>query len=342
MLIAATNSWAVSFDNLSTIQPWLSDSLCRLSTGGGLSVRELYSDDEERIFDCVRPVVIAAIENVAVQGDLLDRCLVVALPQIEKGKRQDERTFWPAFEEARPAILGALLDAIAVGLGRIDDIRTIDTRMADYATWVTACELKCPWEPGEFVRAYANMRRAAIDVTLESNVLGGPIQKLIGDIGGWEGTAACLLETICADAYSDDKTRRRRDWPTTPRGLSGKLRRIAPELRSVGVNIIFDERKGKSRSRTIRIEKTGTVPSAPYLPSANVDSSLGTAIRADGTNAKADGTVSPYRPPENRDSGIENAGADGRDGRDGSYGPVSSDHRTEQDMDIADGWGVVA
>jgi hypothetical protein len=36
ILIAASNSWIVSFDNLSSIPQALSDAFCRLSTGGGI------------------------------------------------------------------------------------------------------------------------------------------------------------------------------------------------------------------------------------------------------------------------------------------------------------------
>ncbi len=42
LLIAATNSWVVAYDNLSRLLLWQSDALCRLATGGGFSTRELY------------------------------------------------------------------------------------------------------------------------------------------------------------------------------------------------------------------------------------------------------------------------------------------------------------
>jgi hypothetical protein len=36
-----------AFDNLSAIPAWLSDSLCRLASGGSFAVRQLYTDDDE-------------------------------------------------------------------------------------------------------------------------------------------------------------------------------------------------------------------------------------------------------------------------------------------------------
>jgi hypothetical protein len=51
VMIAASNGWVISLDNLSHLPIWLSDALCRLATGGGFSTRELYTDSEEVLFD---------------------------------------------------------------------------------------------------------------------------------------------------------------------------------------------------------------------------------------------------------------------------------------------------
>ena len=51
--IAATNSWVVAVDNLSGIQPWFSDALCRVATGGGSASRTLYTDTDETILDAL-------------------------------------------------------------------------------------------------------------------------------------------------------------------------------------------------------------------------------------------------------------------------------------------------
>src|SRR5207253_9109386 len=70
LIISATNGWLVALDNLSHLPPWLSDALCRLSTGGGFATRELYTDSEEVIFDAQRPVILTGIEEVATRSDL--------------------------------------------------------------------------------------------------------------------------------------------------------------------------------------------------------------------------------------------------------------------------------
>jgi hypothetical protein len=113
LMIGANNSWCLAYDNLSHVPPWLSDALCRLSTGGGFATRELYTDQDEVIFDSQRPVLLTSIEEVATRSDLLDRCVIVWLPAIPESGRRPEAQILKAFKEVRPRILGALLDAAA-------------------------------------------------------------------------------------------------------------------------------------------------------------------------------------------------------------------------------------
>jgi hypothetical protein len=50
LYIAAENGHVVAFDNISDLKPWLSDALCRLSTGGGFGTRTLYENREQELF----------------------------------------------------------------------------------------------------------------------------------------------------------------------------------------------------------------------------------------------------------------------------------------------------
>jgi hypothetical protein len=44
LFIAANNGHVLAFDNLSALPSWLSDTLCRLASGGSFAVRQLYTD----------------------------------------------------------------------------------------------------------------------------------------------------------------------------------------------------------------------------------------------------------------------------------------------------------
>jgi len=97
---------------------WISDTLCRLATGGGFAVRQLYTDQDEVLFDAARPVILNGIEDIVTRPDLADRAMFLTLEPIPEDRRRPETELWAAFEAERPRILGVLLDAMVEGLRR--------------------------------------------------------------------------------------------------------------------------------------------------------------------------------------------------------------------------------
>jgi hypothetical protein len=253
LIIAASNSWVQSFDNLSHVQPWLSDALCRLATGGGFATRELYTDREEVIFDVQRPVALNGIPDLATRSDLLDRALVITLLAISEDQRKDEKTLWKNFEAIRPRILGALLDAVSAGLANEDNTHLgCLPRLADFAKWVSACEPALGWVPGTFIAAYMDNRSTVNETALEACIIGAVVQEFMRERSSWQGTSTELLGEL--EKIADEGLRRRKEWPSGPRKLSGDLRYIAPNLRLTGIEVEFS----KSGKRTISL---GRIPS---------------------------------------------------------------------------------
>jgi hypothetical protein len=62
LFIAASNGHVLAFDNVSGLPAWTYDTICRLATGAGFAVRQLYTDQDE-----VRekPRLFAAQANLA-------------------------------------------------------------------------------------------------------------------------------------------------------------------------------------------------------------------------------------------------------------------------------------
>lgn len=256
VMIAATNGWIVALDNLSSIEPWLSDCLCRLATGGGFSTRELYTDNDEVIFAAQRPVILNSIEELATRSDLLDRALLVDLPVIPEERRRRMREFWRTFEVKRPRLLGALLAAVSTGLRRQDEVDLLHLpRMADFAAWTTAAAPALGWADDYFISMYTANREQAHESALDASPVASVIRAL-ADQEPWEGTAAELLERLTK--LADEAARRARNWPTTPRQLGAALRRLAPNLRAVGVQVGFrDQRELGARRRQVAVQKVG-------------------------------------------------------------------------------------
>jgi hypothetical protein len=82
LFIAASNGHVLAFDNVSGLPGWISDTLCRLATGGGFAVRQLYTDQDEVLFDAARPVILNGIEEIVTRPDLADRAVFLTLQPI--------------------------------------------------------------------------------------------------------------------------------------------------------------------------------------------------------------------------------------------------------------------
>ncbi len=224
LMITANNGWLVALDNLSYLKGWLSDALCRLSTGGGFSCRTLYENSEETIFDATRPVILTGIEEVGTRSDLIDRSLLVSLPTIPEDRRRSEADLWREFDQTRPGILGGVLTAVAAAIKNLPTTSVVKLpRMADFALWVIAAEPALNIPAGTFLDAYTGNRDDANALALEAS----PVAKLIMEIvTPWIGTASELLKDLEAAATDGDK--RLKSWPKTPRSLSGAIKRLAP------------------------------------------------------------------------------------------------------------------
>ena len=268
--------------------------MARLSTGAGFGTRELYTDAEETLFWAAKPIILNGITDLAVRSDLLDRSLLVTLPRIAEDRRQTEARFWATFHAAQPAILAALLDAVSASLGghRMVNLQRLP-RMADFAVWVIAAEPAIGWPDGSFLTAYTRNRASAHELALESASIVPPLQQLPPE---WEGTAGELLEQLVA--LVGEKVTKREDWPANPRTLSGQLRRLAPDLRSIGIEVTFAPRTGKRRAITIiRAEESGAEPSSASPPSPEAASEH---TRGDGHDGD-DGPVRTHSSPTTDD-----------------------------------------
>jgi hypothetical protein len=292
LMVAANNAWVISFDNISRLEPWLSDALCRLSTGGGFSTRTLYTDNEETIFNAKRPAIVNGIEEVATRGDILDRSILLYLPVIRQKDRKEERVINQEFHAAHPRLFGALLDATSAAIRNHNLVNVKNLpRMADTARWITGAEEQIGWSRGTFLRALQENRAHANELPLEN-----PVAELIRKMTlPWKGTATELLKVL--EANADEGARNKRTWPVSGAVLSNSLRRIASNLREVdGINVKFGERStDSSRRRLITVtqgEKEG-----------NWSSELSDTVTGPDVSDDADSKKQPFSGGRVREEG---------------------------------------
>jgi hypothetical protein len=251
VVISASNSWVLIFDNLSSLQPWFSDALCRISTGGGYATRELYKDKDETLFTDTRPIILNGITDIVHRHDLSDRCIFITLPPIKDEARRTEEQMNRKFDEARPGILGGLLDAVSTALKNYKSVTLPSLpRMADFAKWIVAAEPSLPWPPGAFLAAYNENRKGAYTSALDADIFAVAFREWFEGSEEWTGTASDLLQNIERD--QDDKLLRHQAWPKDATRVSTKLRRLSGFLRRLGIDVEFTDRSGKSRKLTIK------------------------------------------------------------------------------------------
>ncbi len=260
LIIAAKNNWVLAFDNISKLPTRLSDAFCRLSTGGGLSTRELYTDSEEVLFKVKRPIILNGIDDLATRGDLVDRAIIINLPRITGTSRKLERTIERDFEAVRPRILGAILNLVSGILATKDKITAGSySRMADFEHWINAAEIGAQmkgeilWAPGTFNAVYREKRESASINCLDAEPLADLVERLMEMNSVWEGCAADLLSLFedIARAFKINGS----VLPKAPQWLVHRLKRITPNLRDAGIIIEFIDKRPKK----IIIKKAASV-----------------------------------------------------------------------------------
>ena len=225
---AAAGSWVVALDNLSDIPPWLSDSLCRASTGEGDVRRKLYTDGDYAVFAFRRCVIFDSIDVGALAPDLGDRTVAITLDTIPDDRRLDEEQFWPLWANAHPYLLGAVLDLAVRVLARLPGIHLPrKPRMADFARILFAVDAELGTD------ALSHYAQQAANLAAEG-LSGDPLAARIMQVFSSEtftGTSAELLSRV-TPAYED--WRPPKGWPASARAATGVLRRLAPAFRKTG------------------------------------------------------------------------------------------------------------
>ena len=253
MAVAALNRWLMGYDNISSISPEQSDTLCRFATGFGFSARTLFTDTDETIIELARPQMLTAIDHVVTRGDLADRLLTVDLPVIPKEKRLTKSELNDKLEQAKPRILGALLDTLSQTMSRLPDTHPEELpRMADFGLFAIAAEKPLGLYPGQFMEIFERNREGSRQVILEASPLAEALQALLADRISWQGTSTNLLKTL--KDYADESVTRSKFWPKASNSLKRQLNRLKPDLQAVGITW-SEIRSEVDRVKRIHLEK---------------------------------------------------------------------------------------
>lgn len=145
LIATLKNNAILAFDNTGAVKPELSDDLARLTFGkdAGLGQRQLYSDDQEKIYNRQVPVIINSICDAIIRPDLQNRCLDItpeSLDQIHNKKLYSEDEWVTTFEQSAPKVRGALFNMLALGMAKPEEKFSTKGRLRELVAVSTAVE----------------------------------------------------------------------------------------------------------------------------------------------------------------------------------------------------------
>ncbi|MDP3792205.1 MAG: bifunctional DNA primase/polymerase [bacterium] len=238
-----SHNWFLPFDNITRISSEHSDLLCRAVSGTGFSKRELYSDDDDVIYNFKRCISINGINLLALKPDLLERCILLELERVPKEDRKQEQELLHDFYNDLPSILGAIFDAISKAISIKPGIVSYNLpRMADFALWGCAISEALGFTTADFIDAYGRNIEIQHDEVINENIEASFVLNFIKERDEWEGSATELLKEMKYE-YAEDPSIK---IPKTANALSKKLNQLKTNLEEAGISVqITSGRKRK-------------------------------------------------------------------------------------------------
>jgi hypothetical protein len=306
--VAAAGSWVTCLDNVSDIQHWLQDAICRAVTGDGMLRRQLYTDSDVSVLAFRRVVALTSVDPGKLNGDLADRLLTVELERIPERARASEETLTEKWAVIHAGVLGGLLNTAVEVQRAMGMIRSTGLpRMADFARVLLAVDQVLGTDG---YATYAEQAGSTAEQVADGDSVTVAIREAV--VRPWEGTASELLSLLTGEKPP-------KDWPTTPQGMGGRLVRAAPTLRALGWTVEQASRTRRARGWEITPPAeeypAGSSPPSPTSPDPSDQAEPGDDPGADRLFGDDPGDSARHREP---------AGGDVGDGGDMSAGSSSA------------------
>jgi putative DNA primase/helicase len=250
LIVFAKQTYLLGFENISIIAAWFSDALCRLASGDSFVAVKLYTDDELAIHKAKRPVILNGIPRLAEREDLASRTFTIHLPPMA-ADRLTEPELLARWQSARPRILAGFLDGVCAALRDVESITLPEEpRLIGALKWATAAESNFGFDDGTIFNAYKESHKETIQAAFEADVVAIVLTNFIRSLAtkAWEGTPTALFAMI--NEHATEAQRKMKSWPASPAGLTNRIERAAPLLRSQGVHA---ERRRSRDDRLIAI-----------------------------------------------------------------------------------------
>jgi energy-coupling factor transporter ATP-binding protein EcfA2 len=242
LLSSARQNWVLAFDQISKLTPQVSETLCRLTTGTGLSIREEGSRTPLQI-SLKRPILMTVTAEFDSLPDLAARAITVTLPALTPETRRAEQDILDDVHHDLTLTLGAIYDLVSTILKGPLVVHPHPTRHTDALAWATAAAPALNCTPDEMRDAFHNP--APSDPIVEL------IAKLLEANSEWSGTATALSDELLL--------------ATHPRALSHKLKKNVVAMNDAGIHLAFHRNKS-TRLITLRRDFASPAAECPSQP----------------------------------------------------------------------------
>lgn len=253
LALTLSKSYMPCFDNLDNLSAEKSDLLCMASTGGGISKRMLYTDDEEVTLSFKRCVGMNGINVVATRADLLDRALILELSRIPETERKEESIVWEEFNNDLPQIIGGAMTVLSKAMKIYPEVK-LDRllRMADFTRWGYAIAEAMGIGGEKFLSAYEKNQSYANEEAIDSHPVAAAIVAYMAKNSKWNGSVTDFLMQLEIIAEREKINTTSKVWPKASHVLSKRLKEIKSNLEQKG--IFYSIRSGGT-AKMINIEK---------------------------------------------------------------------------------------
>jgi len=238
------HNWLCFYDNLTYLSTDMSDTFCMAATGAGFSKRELYSDDDDVIFDYKRCLGLNGINPAARRGDLLDRSILIEVEKIKKRRTEAEVDI--KFDVDKAYIFGGILTVLAEALRVYPEIKITDyQRLADFHRYGCAIAQAYGSTAEAFSEAYKNKVANQTDEALNADPVGLAMIRFLEKTFKeesktvWKGTPTELLDAVTQIALELKlQTGLNTNWPRSPQPFSRRLNDLTPAINKKGFDIV--------------------------------------------------------------------------------------------------------
>lgn len=237
LAIMSLHSHLICFDNLSGMSAAVSDAICRVATGGGLSKRKLYEDKDLVTIKVGNPLITNGIGGFIEKPDLAERCILLHCPFVPPDQRKSDSKLWEDFEYIYPKLLDSLFNLISSVLRNLPNTK-LDRleRMADYCLIGSAAEEALGLRPGDFMTIYGQKLRDTSMELVSSNCLARMIIQFALYHPNWSGSSTSLFRILKLDQEETQKKYRGNNLiPKAPNSLGKAVNRLSPTFKSFGI-----------------------------------------------------------------------------------------------------------